>query len=129
MGQQVVMNALMQCSFGVAPCSLIVIPSNKVMAVSMPAANIQDYKPVANIPSFSMCTTVSNPAVASATTAAMGVLTPMPCVPVTTAPWFVGCTSVMIGGQPALNNSSKCVCSYGGMISINYAGQATVQIP
>jgi hypothetical protein len=40
-----------------------------------------------------------------------------------------GSPTVLIGSIPALNNSSKCMCSYGGVISINFAGQATVNIP
>ena len=44
MGAQVVMGAMLQCSFGVAPSSLVVLPQNKVMA-TVPAANILDNKP------------------------------------------------------------------------------------
>jgi hypothetical protein len=31
--------------------------------------------------------------------------------------------------MPALNNSSKLMCSFGGVIEITFAGQATVDIP
>lgn len=82
-----------------------------------------------NILPFSMCTSIANPVVASATAAALGVLTPMPCIPVTVAPWAPGSPTVMIANMPALNNSSKCMCSYGGVISINTPGQFTVQVP
>jgi hypothetical protein len=126
MGIQVVMGAMMLCTFGTAPCSLIVLPTNKVMAANMPAANIMDYKPVVNIPSFVMCTSMSNPATASATSAASGVLTPTPCVPVTSAPWAPGASKTMIANMPALTDSSKCMCSYGGSISITFAGQVQV---
>ncbi len=64
--------------------------------------------------------------VAAATAAAMGVLTPMPCIPVTPAPWTPGIPAVLIGGQPALDNSSKLTCVYGGVISIQIPGQFTV---
>ncbi|MBI4389660.1 MAG: DUF4280 domain-containing protein [Nitrospinae bacterium] len=128
MGQQVCMGAMMQCSFGMAPSSLMVLPANLVMTTT-PSANIMDNKPFVNILPFGMCQTPSNPMVAAATAAALGALTPMPCIPVTTAPWVVGAPTVLIANMPALNNSSKLMCNWGGVISINFAGQATVQIP
>ena len=130
MGQQVVTGAMLQCSFGIAPSSLIVIPKGPpVLSSGLPAASIMDFAPIANIPPFGMCNTPSNPMVAAATAAALGVLTPMPCIPVTVAPWFPGSPTVMINNFPALNNSSKCMCMWGGVISINFAGQVTEQIP
>jgi hypothetical protein len=57
------------------------------------------------------------------------VLTPMPCVPVTPAPWVVGSTTVLIGGQSALNDSSKLMCMWGGVIEVTSPGQLTLQIP
>ena len=118
----------MQCSFGVAPSSLVVLPANRTLT-GTPAANIMDNKPIANIPPFGMCTSMANPMVASATAAALGVLTPMPCIPVTTAPWIVGAPTVLIGNMPALNNSSKLMCNWGGVIQISVPGQFTVMIP
>jgi len=128
MGQLVVMGAMLQCSFGTAPSSLIVLPQNMVMCNNQPAANIMDNKPMVNITTFGMCSSIANPQVASATSAACGVLTPMPCIPATAAPWMPGSLTVLIGNQPALNNSSKCICSYGGVISINSAGQFTTNV-
>jgi hypothetical protein len=78
--------ATLMCSFGVAPSVLTVLPLNRTLTSNMPAANIMDHIPMVNIMPFGMCITPSNPAVAAATAAAMGVLTPMPCVPVTPAP-------------------------------------------
>jgi hypothetical protein len=129
MGFQVVNGAALTCSFGTGPSSLIVPPANKTMAGMMPAANIMDFKPVVNVPPFVMCTTPSNPAVAAATTAALGVLTPVPCVPVIPAPWAPGCPKVMIGMMPALNDASTCACTWGGVITVSFAGQTAVQIP
>lgn len=126
---QVCAGALMQCSFGVAPGSLVVLPTNRVLVGGPPAATIMDHAPIVNIPPFGMCSSPSNPTVAAATAAALGVLTPMPCVPVTSAPWIVGAPTVLIGGMPALNDSSKLMCNWGGVIQITYAGQVTGQIP
>ena len=129
MGIQVCMGAMMQCSFGVAPSSLVVLPTNAAMAGGPPAATIMDNIPIVNIPPFGMCTSPSNPTVAAATAAALGVLTPMPCVPVTAAPWAPGSPTVMIGNMPALNNSSKLMCSWGGVIQIVAPGEFTVMVP
>ncbi|MEO0533958.1 MAG: DUF4280 domain-containing protein [Cyanobacteria bacterium P01_A01_bin.123] len=130
MGFQVVMGAVLQCSFGSAPTSLIVIPKGlPVTAVGPFAATIMDYAPIVNIPTFAMCSSLANPTVASATAAASGVLTPMPCVPVIPAPWSPGCSKVQINNFLALNDSSKCYCTWGGTISITSPGQYTVQIP
>lgn len=128
MGIQVCMGAMMQCSFGVAPSSLVVLPANRAMT-GTPAANIMDNKPMMNIPPFGMCNSPSNPMVAAATAAALGVLTPMPCIPVTAAPWAPGSPTVLIGNMPALNNSSKLMCNWGGVIQIVVPGQVQTMVP
>lgn len=128
MGFMVCNGATLQCSFGMAPSSLVVLPIDRVLA-TMPAATIMDNKPFMNILPFGMCTSLSNPAVASATSAALGVLTPMPCTPMTAAPWAPGCPTVLIANKPALNNSSKLMCSFGGVIQIVYGGQMKTQVP
>jgi hypothetical protein len=126
MGIQVVMGAMLQCSFGVAPSTLVVLPANKILATT-PAANIMDNKPMVNIPPFGMCQSMANPMVAAATAAAMGVLTPMPCIPATAAPWAPGCPKVLIGNMPALDSNSKCMCNWGGVIQVVNPGQTAVQ--
>jgi len=129
MALQVVAGATMRCSFGAAPSALIVIPKGPpVMAGGPPAATIMDYAPIANIPPFGMCLTVSNPSVASATAAALGVLTPMPCLPVIPAPWVPGSPTILINDFPALNNNSQCFCVWGGVITIASPGQFSVQV-
>ncbi len=129
MPNQVVNTAVTMCSFGAAPSMLAVLPANRTMCFKQPAANIMDHIPITNIVPFGMCMSPANPAVAAATTAAMGVLTPMPCVPVTPAPWAPGAVTVMIANQSALDDVSICNCTWGGVIKINFAGQATTQIP
>jgi hypothetical protein len=128
MGVQVVATAQLMCSFGVAPAVLSVIPKGlPVQAGGQLAATIQDFMPTANIPPFGMCTTPSNPQVAAATSAALGVLTPQPCIPMTMAPWTPGSPTVQINGAPALTSTSTCQCMWGGAITITSPGQMTTQ--
>lgn len=128
MGLLVCGGAMLMCSFGLAPGTLMVLPKNKVLQM-MPAANIMDNIPMVNIIPFGMCNSIANPTVAAATAAALGVLTPMPCIPATTAPWVPGSLTVLIGNMPALNNSSKLMCMWGGIIQITSPGQMIVQVP
>ncbi|HQS00203.1 MULTISPECIES: DUF4280 domain-containing protein [unclassified Polaromonas] len=128
MGIQVAVGATLQCSFGVAPSVLTVLPANRVLTGG-PAANIMDHVPFVNVLPFGMCNCPSNPMVAAATAAALGVLTPMPCIPMTAAPWMPGSATVLLGGMPALQNSSKLMCQWGGVIQILVPGQFTVMVP
>ena len=128
MALQVCMGATLQCSYGAAPSSLAVLPVNRVQTVT-PDANIMDNKPLVNIMPFGMCSSLTNPAVQSATTAALGVLTPMPCVPVIPAPWAPGSETVLIANIPALNKTSTLKCAWAGVIQIVNPGQSTVMIP
>ena len=107
MANPVVNTALCTCSFGAAPIPLMVSSQQTVMMGGQLAATIMDNK----FPSFGMCSCPANPSVAAATAAALGVLTPMPCVPATVAPWVPGCPTVLVGGKPLLNNSSKLMCA------------------
>ncbi|NJL86306.1 MAG: DUF4280 domain-containing protein [Leptolyngbyaceae cyanobacterium SM1_1_3] len=122
--------ATLKCSFGAAPSVLQVIPKGPPVQVSAPfAATVMDHLPMANILPFGLCMSLANPTVAAATTAAFGVLTPMPCVPVTLTPWLPGSPLVPINNFPALNNTSTCLCTWAGVISILSPGQFTVNVP
>lgn len=127
MGFCVCGGAMLTCSFGMTPAALTVLPANRVTS-AMPLATIMDNKPMVNILPFGMCRNPANPTVAAATAAAMGVLTPMPCVPVTSAPWVPGSPTVLIAGNPALNNSSKLMCSYGGIIQITNPATTNIMV-
>jgi len=117
--------AMCQCSFGMAPAPLIATNAVTTLMQNQIAATIMD---LPKIP-FGMCTSMANPAVASATAAALGVLTPMPCTPLVPAPWAPGSPTVLIANKPALNNSSKAICTYGGIIQIVMTPAMTVQVP
>ena len=129
MPNQVCMGATMMCSFGMAPSSLVVLPTNRVLTSEVPDANIMDHIPMTNIMPFGMCMSPANPEVASATAAAMGVLTPMPCIPATLSPWVPGAPNVLLGNAPALDNISTLMCNWGGVISFVTPGEVTVEIP
>lgn len=113
MGNIVSSGSTCMCSFGVAP--IPIVSGGKTMASGMPALN------VSSLPTgtFGMCTTQTNPAVAAATAAALGVPTPAPCAPAFAGMWIPGDTMTLIGGRPALTNQCKLMCSFGGQISIS----------
>jgi hypothetical protein len=124
---QVCTGAVMMCSFGVAPSVLNVEPISGVI-VTAPAATIVDMVPFLNIEPFGMCMSEANPEVIAATAAALGVLTPMPCIPVPVAPWAPGSPTVLYGGIPALTDDSICECMWGGVITIDEPGQFEVTV-
>jgi hypothetical protein len=100
-----------------------------MVTTGVPAANIMDGKPMVNVATFGMCNSPSNPTVAAATAAALGVLTPMPCVPVTPAPWAPGSATVMLANMPVLDSTSKLNCTWGGVIQIVVPGETTTMVP
>jgi len=121
------MGAEIQCTFGVAPSVLVVVPEGSPVLVNgMPAATIMDFVPMENIPTFGMCMSEANPEVLAATIAALGVLTPMPCIPMTTSPWFPGSPTVLIDDMPALTETCQCMCDWGGLITVGVPGQVSV---
>jgi hypothetical protein len=118
--------ALLACTFGAAPSTLVVTSQTKVQIGGAPVASITDFAPMTNIPTFGMCSSLANPVVVAATAAALGVLTPMPCVPATTAPWVPGSTSVDAGGHPAVDMGCHNLCMWAGVISVIDAAQSEV---
>lgn len=127
---QVCSGAMLQCSFGVAPTVLNVLPINRTLTNNMPAANIMDHIPLVNIGTFGMCQSLANPMVAAATAAALGVLTPMPCIPATASPWIPGGPPTMLlGSMPSLDSNSTLMCNWAGVIKIVMPGQMQMLIP
>jgi hypothetical protein len=116
-------SALLQCSFGVAPSAMVVTPEKGTTGSNLPIANIMDFTPMKNVMPFGMCSSPANPMVVAATAAALGVLTPMPCIPAVAAPWAPGSPSAMIKNFPALDANSKCMCNWGGVIQVTMPGQ------
>ena len=115
--------AMLQCSFGTSPATFTA-SGTRTSAMS-PAGVVTDVAP-SNVPSFGMCMSLSNPQVASATSAS-GVLSPMPCVPVL-SPWTPGATRVTIEQVAALDDSSQCECTWAGVITVSSAGQTDTTV-
>lgn len=128
MPNHVVNSAMLKCSMGMAPGTLVVLPKNMMMVGNQPAATIMDHIPMVNILPFGMCRSPANPTVAAATAAAMGVLTPMPCIPNTPAPWMPGSPSMILGNMPALTSTCKCMCAWAGVIEVVNSGQITTKV-
>lgn len=127
MPKLVVHGATLRCNQGTSPSSLSVLPADRVDGDEKPAATVMDFQPSVNIAPFGMCTTQANPQVASATAAAQGVLTPMPCMPVVTAPWSHGSSVVMIRDKKALTVGSTCTCAWTGTIDVVDPGSQLVE--
>ena len=122
MAVAVVTGATCACSFGLAPGTLNVTSNTKCLIDGKPAATIQDCQ-LANM-SFGMCTSLVNPTVAAATAAALGVLTPQPCMLSPAGTWIPTQMKVLVDGKPLLTNDAKCMCAIGaGNISIVTPGQ------
>ncbi|MEE9686088.1 DUF4280 domain-containing protein [Lelliottia amnigena] len=128
MPEQVVMGALLSCSFGSMSAKLTVQPLNRYRVEGQFAACIMDHKPMVNIAPFGMCNSMANPQVSAATAAAIGALTPMPCIPLTSTPWMSGATKSFIAKQPALHSQCTCLCSWGGQIKIDQPGTSRTMI-
>lgn len=111
------------CSFGTAPGTITVTSQSSVLVDGKPAATVQDCQK-ANITPFAMCTSLANPQVASATAAALGVLTPQPCNFVPAGSWLGADPKFIAGGKPVITNQCTMMCSMGmGSISITNPGQ------
>ena len=124
MSKLVVNGAKLKCTEGMAPSVLTVLRVGPASDGDQPAATVMDMKPMVNIAPFGMCQAQANPQVAAATAAAMGVLTPMPCVPVISAPWSPGASIATINDVKALASGSKCSCAWTGSIEIADPGSS-----
>ena len=122
----VVAGATCLCTSGLGTGQINPTNQMSIRVGGKPVASIADVAPMTNVTSCGMCTSLANPAVASATAAALGVLTPQPCVPAPAGTW--NCPGkVRVGGKPVLTTDGKLTCAYGGTISIMNPGQTTAK--
>lgn len=117
----VVHGAMLKCSEGLAPATFAV-PMQKSSSETFRVGTVQDNVPMVNVPAFGMCKTQANPQVAAATSAASGVLTPMPCVPIISAPWSGGSSISSTEAKALLVEDSTCSCQWGGRIEVTEPG-------
>jgi hypothetical protein len=108
--------AALQCSLGTTPATFAA--SGIQVSAGSPVGVVTEVTP-ANVPPFGLCTTPSNPQVASAHA-------PQPCVPVLISPWSPGSARVTINGVNAVDDSSQCLCTWGGVVTVSAAGQTAV---
>lgn len=123
----VIQGTLLKCNFGNLPAPIMVLPDKKVNSM-LPVAVKSDHIPILNILPFGMCSNPANPMVLAATAAALGVLTPVPCIPCTVNAWSKACSKIKIHGKEAINMDSQLKCLYGGNIQITAPVQPTVLI-
>lgn len=113
MASPVVAGNKCKCQWGTMSVGILSLIPHKVVIGGKPACVLSDRPP-----SFGMCSCKTNPAVISATAAASGVPTPAPCVPMFLTPWAPGAKTVLAGSMPLVNNRSKLVCFYGGVVTV-----------
>ncbi len=105
------------------PTTLTITPAHLVTGGRKPAAVVDDHLPT-NIPTFGMCTSTTNPAVAADPTKA-----PKPCLPQVPAPWSSGAEGIRFDGKIALTDDSCCQCALGaGKITIDDAGSEGLRV-
>lgn len=122
MGVIVVAGATLKCTAGSGPGSLSVTSQNSLLVDGKPAATIKDTKA-----SCGMCSSMKNPQVEAATSAAQGILSPQPCAAKMVGSWSVKQKKFLADGIPCLTNDSTARCAYGETISIKDPGQKKVK--
>lgn len=115
--------AVLKCTMGTSNGSLNATPKS-VSLCSKEQANIGDHISLVNVKPFGRCRSLAYPPTAAATSAHHGHLTPMPCIPGTPANWSIVDTNSILVGKPALLDTAKLHCIYGGEITIVNPGQS-----
>ena len=101
-----------KCSYGSAPMPYVVENPAAVVG-DTPGGTIEDAIPIDNIPSFGQCMCMDNPE--NAAFDETGVYAP--CVPMTEA-WIPDAPTITVQGLPILDKGSKCLCDWGGEITV-----------
>lgn len=110
-----------RCTFGLAPSSIITLDMSLIIK-GKGVVTVMDFIPGMNILPFGMCNSPSNPEVIAATAAALGVLTPAPCMPVTVTPWAPARINIIVQGKPVVDAESQLLCMWEGVIKVVATG-------
>ncbi len=129
MPMQVCMGASMMCTFGMAPSSLVVLPTNKVFTDMVPDANIMDHIPMTNIMPFGMCMSPSNPRSPPRLPRRWACSLPCPAFRQRPRRGLRARRTVLLGNMPTLDNVSELMCMWGGVITFVTPGEMTVMVP
>lgn len=120
--------AKVECSFGAAPKSLIVLPLKKVTTSYFKGiANVDDFIPFLNIPKFGLCKSPLNP-MNWKMAGPVPIFVPSSCIPIPIKPWAPAAKKVKIAGKPAITEKSKTMCVWMGNIAIKDPGQKTINV-
>jgi Domain of unknown function (DUF4280) len=116
MAKLICSNAMAVCSGSHAglPVRFSVLPGSGVLAGGSPAATVRDRDSAINIPAFGLCR-MSTP--------------PKPCVPAVAPAFLAGSATVLIANAPALDSASTLRCAQGGVISFQFPGQFSTEVP
>jgi len=101
-----------KCSYGSAPMPFVV-ENPSYLIEDTPGGTIEDAIPIDNIPMFGQCMCMDNPE--NAAFDETGVYAP--CVPMTEA-WIPDAPTITVQGLPILDKGSKCLCDWGGEITV-----------
>ena len=125
-----VAGAVLQCTFGEAPCQMGPTPGETSTIGGQPACTAGTNVPFVNITGFTNCKSLANPATLASTIANGGKLTPEACTPITAGgDWVPGFPKGMHKGKAMLTDSSILMCAYGGVISVVQPGQTVSPTP
>ena len=128
MAYLVVKNAMLSCNQGTTPATFTAI-NPMVTCAGLDVATVNDNTPVnLGAAGFGMCQSMANPAVASATAAAQGTLTPQKCMPNCGGPWTPGSMKLTVKGAAALLDSDMLMCAWAGTIQVDNAGQVKCEV-
>ena len=108
------MGSIRMCGMGLIPSPALPLPSN-VLTVE-PSVSMVDIIPFANVVPFGLCISLLNPEVLAATIAALGVLIPMPCIPIPIMPFTPAAYNVLRDGIPVATEVSFTMCLWMGPI-------------
>ena len=125
MGAVAACGAMAQCPMGAAPAPVIFLPGT-ALAPTGPLGMIADCIPFMNIIPFGVCMSLANPSTAALTAAALGVLTPGPCLPTPAGTWLPTEPSALGIRGPVITADSMLICAFGGCIKLSIPGQVVI---